>query len=256
MANLTVDVIFCPVGVQSGGGRAGRLEVLKTLLAERDYTTAAELAADLDVSVRTLHRDLAFLRDLGIPVDGDRGRGGGLRLEHGWSLGRVHLNESEAVGMLVSLAIAEKVGSPILLGDARVIARKIATSFAPAQAQRIRAVRTRILVGSQASGQMLSTYTAPPDTVTRPLLEAFARRRVATITYQDRNAADSDREIEVQYLYFSVPIWYALVWDRLRADVRTFRIDRIRSFRLLPDQFRLRPEGQFLSAGEPSARAL
>ena len=68
------------------------------MLADRDYTTAGELAAELGVSVRTLHRDLALLRDFGIPVDSDRGRGGGLRLEHGWSLGRVHLSESEAIG--------------------------------------------------------------------------------------------------------------------------------------------------------------
>ena len=226
------------------------------LLAERNYTTAAELAAELRVSVRTIHRDLASLRDLGIPVEGERGRDGGLRLESGWSLGRVHLSESEAIGMLLSLTIAERIGSPILLGDVRKIARKIATSFAPAQAQRIRALRARILVGSQASDQMLSTYAAPPSTVTRPLLEAFASRRVATIKYQDRFATITDREIELQYLYYSVPIWYALAWDRLRDDVRTFRIDRIRKIQLTADQFRLRPEAQFLIAGELSARAL
>ena len=131
--------------------RVERVEALKAQLGERDYTTASELAAELGVSVRTLHRDLAMLRNLGIPVDSDRGRGGGLRLEHGWSLGRVHLNESEAIGLLLSLTIAEKVGSPLLLQDTRSIARKIATSFAPAQAGRILALRKRILVGAPAS---------------------------------------------------------------------------------------------------------
>jgi hypothetical protein len=59
----------------------------------------------------------------GIPVDSDRRRGGGLRMEQGWSLGRVHLSESEAIGMLLSLTIAEKVGSPLMLDDARMIMR-------------------------------------------------------------------------------------------------------------------------------------
>ncbi|WP_448002066.1 helix-turn-helix transcriptional regulator [Agromyces bauzanensis] len=236
--------------------QAARLEALKALLAEREYTTAAELAVELGVSVRTLHRDLAFLRDLGIPVDSDRGRGGGLRLEHGWSLGRVHLNETEAIGMLVSLTIAEKVGSPILLGDTRSIARKIATSFAPAQARRIRAIRSRILVGSHASGGVLASYAAPPESVTGPLLDAFTNRRVAVIGYQDQQDSITEREIEFQYLYYNVPIWYVLAWDRLRDDVRTFRIDRIRDIRILPAQFRLRRDEQFLTAGEPSARAL
>jgi predicted DNA-binding transcriptional regulator YafY len=232
------------------------LEALKELLAERDYTTAAELAAELGVSVRTLHRDLALLRDLGIPVDSDRGRGGGLRLEHGWSLGRVHLSESEAIGMLLSLTIAEKVGSPIMLDDARTIARKIATSFAPAQASRILAMRRRILVGAQASDQVISSYRAPPGTVTQPLLDAFVNRRVAVIRYQDQHATVTEREIELQYLYYNLPVWYALVWDRLRDNVRFFRIDRIKRIQLLGEQFRLRRDDQFLTAGEPDAKAL
>lgn len=244
------------MSVDGGRGRPARLEALKALLAERDYTTAAELASELGVSVRTLHRDLSFLRDLGVPIDSDRGRGGGLRLEHGWSLGRVHLNESEAIGVLLSLTIAEKVGSPMLLGDARSIARKISRSFAPEQARRIRATRARILVGSQASDQVLSTYAAPSDTITKPLLEAFAGRRVAAVRYQDNRATITEREVEVHYLYFGVPIWYALGWDRLRNDVRTFRIDRVLSIRVLRDEFRLRSDEQFLRAGEPSARTL
>lgn len=249
----------CHVQQVDGIGRAGqaaRLETLKALLAERDYTTAAELAADLGVSVRTVRRDLAFLRDLGLPVDSYRGRGGGLQLEQGWSLGRVHLSESEAIGMLIGLTIAEKIGSPILLGDARSIARKIATSFAPAQARRIRAVRDRILVGSQASARSLSSYAPPPAAVTRALLDAFANRRVATISYRDQQGARTEREIEVHYLYYNVPIWYALAWDRLRSDVRMFRIDRIGDLRVHAEQFRLRREDRFLLAGEPHARSL
>ncbi|WP_210481550.1 YafY family protein [Naasia sp. SYSU D00948] len=180
-------------------GQAARLETLKGLLADRDTTTAPELAAELGVSVRTVRRDLAFLRNIGVPIDSDRGRGGGLRLEHGWSLGRVHLSESEAIGLLIGLTIAEKVGSPILLGDTRSIARKVATSFAPAQARRIRGVRSRILVGSPASAQVLTTYATPPDRVTGPLLDGFPNRRLVTIRYEDQQRTLTDREIEPQY---------------------------------------------------------
>lgn len=236
--------------------RAGRLEALKGLLAERDYTTAAALGDELGVSIRTVQRDLAFLRDLGMPVDSDRGRGGGLRLEHGWSLGRVHLSETEAIGLLLSLAIAEKVGSPLLLRDLRSIARKIATSFAPAQARRILAIRRRVLVGASASAHVLASYTPPTGRVSEPLLEAFANRRAAVISYQDRHARITEREIELQYLYYNVPVWYALAWDRLREDVRSFRIDRIQTVHLLSETFALRREETFLAAGEPDARSL
>jgi len=237
-------------------GRVLRLEELKALLAERDNTTVADLAEELGVSMRTLHRDLALLREMGVPVEGDRGTGGGLRLEAGWSLGRVHLNESEALGLLLSLTIAEKVGSPLLLDDLRSITRKVGAAFAPAQSRRILALRRRILVGQTASAQVLAGYTPARPTVTKALLDAFARRRTAQMRYVDQHGTVTEREIELQFLYYSLPVWYALAWDLLRDDIRSFRIDRIRDIRVLPAEFRLRPIDPFLAAGEETARTI
>jgi predicted DNA-binding transcriptional regulator YafY len=233
-----------------------RLDVLKVLLAEREVTTAADLATDLGVSVRTVQRDLATLRESGMPIEGDRGRGGGVRLERGWSLGRVHLNESEALGLLLSLTIAEKIGSPLLLGDVRSITRKVSRAFAPAQARRIRALRDRVLVGQPASDRVLATYAAPSVAVTAALLEAFLYQRVATIRYQAETRAVTEREIETQYLYYNVPVWYCLAWDRLREDVRFFRIDRIQRVTPMAAEFRRRDPDAFLRAGEPEARPI
>jgi predicted DNA-binding transcriptional regulator YafY len=237
-------------------GRVLRLEALKAMLAERDSTTVGALADELGVSTRTLHRDLALLREMGVPVEGDRGTGCGLRLEPGWSLGRVHLNESEALGLLLSLTIAEKVGSPLLLDDLRSTTRKVGAAFAPAQARRILALRRRILVGQTASTQVLAGYRSPRSTVTKALLDAFARRRTALLRYEDQHGIITEREIELQFLYYSLPVWYALAWDRLRDDVRTFRIDRIHRMRPLPTEFRLRPAGPFLAAGEATAQTM
>ncbi len=243
-------------GAQTGQSRVTRLDALKGLLAERDVTTAGELAAELGVSVRTLHRDLATLRDLGTPIDGDRGRGGGLRLERGWSLGRVHLNESEAMGLLLSLTIAEKIGSPLLLYDLRSITRKVSAAFAPAQARRIMALRRRVLVGEPASERVLASYDPPLPHITRPLLDAFIRQQLIRITYEDQLGVSTERDVEVQYLYYNVPVWYALTWDRLRDDVRFFRIDRIKNLRSLSAEFRLRRADAFLTAGEVDARTV
>ena len=241
---------------QSREGRVLRLEALKSLLAERDYTTVADLAEELVVSTRTLHRDLALLREMGVPVEGDRGTGGGLRLEPGWSLGRVHLNKSEALGLLLSLTIAEKVGSPLLLDDLRSISRKVGAAFAPAQARRILAVRRRILVGQTASAQVLAGYTPPRPAVSKALLEAFARCRIARMRHEDQHGMVTEREIELQFLYYNLPVWYALAWDRLRDDIRSFRIDRIRDVEVLSTDFRLRPTDPFLAAGEATAQIM
>ncbi|GAA2913081.1 hypothetical protein GCM10010517_79640 [Streptosporangium fragile] len=237
-------------------GRAQRLDALKALLADRDVTTAAELAGELGVSVRTVQRDLATLRRSGMPIEGDRGRGGGVRLEQGWSLGRVHLNESEALGLLLSLSIAEKIGSPLLLGDLRSITRKVGNAFAPAQARRIKALRGRVLVGQAASAAVLSGYHPPGAAVTRALLDAFMYQRIASLRYQDRSGVTTNREIEAQFLYYNVPVWYALAWDCLRDGVRFFRIDRIQQITVLDTEFRLRPAHDFLIAGESEARSM
>ncbi len=241
---------------QGARARLARLDELRGLLAARDFTTAGELAADLGVSVRTLHRDLALLRDTGVPVDSDRGRGGGLSLAAGWSVGRVHLNESEAIGLLLSLAIAEQVGSPLLLDDLRSVRRKVATSFAPAHARRILALRRRILVGSAASERVMSGVARPDPAMVRSLMDAFAQQRLAVIDYRDGHGARSRRTVEAQYLYYALPIWYVVAWDRLRDDVRSFRIDRIAGVTLLDKEYRLRKPDPFLAAGESTAHPL
>jgi predicted DNA-binding transcriptional regulator YafY len=236
--------------------RVLRLEAVKALLADRDVTTVGDLAADLGVSMRTVQRDLVALRDLGMPIESDRGRGGGIRLEPGWSLGRVHLNESEALGMLLSLTIAEKIGSPLLVDDLRSVRRKVSAAFAPAQSRRIRALRRRVLVGGPASDRVLTTYTPPQASITQGLMRAFLYQHVASIRYQDQSGTVTDREIETQYLYYNLPVWYALAWDRLREDVRFFRLDRLQRIQALAADFRLRPPDPFLKAGEPEARTM
>lgn len=237
-----------------GYGRAERLEALRSLLAQYEVTTAEQLSADLGVSVRTVQRDLSALRARGLPIDGERGRGGGVRLEPGWSLGRVHLDESEALGLLLSLSIAEKINSPLLLGDLRSITRKVASAFAPAQARRIRTLRSRILVGEPASNIVMEAYEMPGAQVTSILLEAFWKCRLVSIRYRDREGNPTERVIEAQCLYYNVPVWYVLAWDHLRSDVRFFRIDRIEHVSALGTQFHLRPARIFISAGEPGAR--
>ncbi|MEN9646423.1 MAG: hypothetical protein RL238_3092 [Actinomycetota bacterium] len=238
------------------GNRVERLESLKLLLAEREYTTANDLADDLGVSLRTLHRDLATLREMGVPVGGLAGRGGGVFLERGWSLGRVHLNDREAMGLLLSVAIAERTGSPLLLDDVRSIERKLVQAFAPSQLDAIRSLRRRVLIGTPASASVIATHGRATASVARPLLEAFIRRRAVSIRYTDPTGAVSTREIEPHYLYFSLPVWYVLAWDRLRDDVRTFRIDRIDRLDIEANTFTVRAAERFIDAVELDARPI
>ena len=236
--------------------RLDRLEELKGLLKARDIVTAQDLAAELGVSRRTLHRDLAILRDGGLPIESGRGRGGGLRLHPAWGLGRVHFNTLEAIDLLVSLAIAERVSSPVLLRQLPGIRRKIAASFGDAHQAQIRTLRRRILLGPPATESVVASFRASPRRPHPELAEAFLGTRCVAITYADRNGAVTTREVEPHYLYLSLPVWYLLAWDRLRAAVRHFRIDRIKTVTPLATTFRLGDPKPFLEEMEMEIAAL
>src|SRR5262245_2888668 len=224
---------------RTAASRVGRLEELKGLLRSRDHSTAADLAAELGISRRTLHRDLAVLRGSGIPVEADRGRGGGLRLHPRWALGRVHLSASEAIDLLLSIAVAERLNSPVLLRQLAGIRRKIVAAFAESDQVRIRSLRRRILIGPPAADDVATSYRKAPRRAQAALADAFLNARCVEIQYVDRKGAMTSRQVEPQFLYLTLPVWYLLAWDRLRGAVRHFRIDRIRSLTPLPSTFRI-----------------
>jgi CRISPR-associated Cas5-like protein len=233
-----------------------RLEELKGLLKSREHVTAGELATELGVSLRTLRRDLEILRESGVPIESDRGRGGGLRLHRNWAVGRVHLTPAEAIDLLLSLAIAERMDSPVLLRGLSAIRRKIVAAFGDAHQARIRSLRKRILIGRPASERVRASYVVPPRKAIAGLADAFFNMRCVRIDYVDQNGATTTRDVEPQFLYFNVPVWYLLAWDRLREAVRYFRMDRIRSVGELPETFRAADPGPFLAEAEAGIEAL
>jgi len=226
--------------------RLERLERLKGLLKANDSMTVKELASELGVSVRSLSRDIELLRASGVPIEADRGRGGGVRLQRQWSFGRLHLDFEEGIDLLLSIALAEKLNSPLLLRRLRSIRQKLATSFPEAQQSKIKMLPNRILIGPPASEHVLQTYRMnAPEQLTN-VARAFFEMRLLEIRYSDEATRVTTREIEPQFLYFGVPAWYLLSWDRLRNDIRTLRIDRIHRATVRDTTFRLRDRRKFV----------
>lgn len=244
------------MGDRDTSSRLQRLEQLKSILAARNHVTAAELADALHVSLRTLNRDLAVLRDAGTPIESDRGRGGGLRLHRQWSIGRVHLDYREAIDALLCLAVAEKLGSTLFLEHVRSTRNKLAATFSPAHRERIRLLRRRILIGEPASPEVMTSYDAKQRPRGNRVNEAFFEMKQLEIVYSDGRGKRSMRQIEPQFFYLSWPVWYLLAWDRMREDVRTFRIDRIIKASKRTDGFVLRAERPFMKAVEDTGERL
>lgn len=244
------------MGKRAASTRLNRLEELQGLLKAREHVTATELASELGVSLRTLHRDIEILRDSGIPIDSDRGRGGGLRLQRNWALGRLHFSPGEAIDLLLSIAIVERMNSPLLLQQLAPIKRKIIAAFSESYQPKIRSLRKRILVGQPASQQVLASFSPPERGALAGVAEAFFNRRCLAIDYVDQKGRTTSRVVEPQFLYLSVPVWYLLVWDRLRGAIRSFRADRIISVTPLEASFRLADPRPYLAEAEEGIEAL
>lgn len=209
------------------------------LLASRPAWTAPDIARELGVSVRTIRRDLSRLKDRGVALDSEPGRGGGIRLPARSGIGRLQLSHVEAVDLLLALAIVERQRSPVLLSTLKGLRQKLAMAFPFEERVRVNGLRRRILIGPPASRHIVAEWAEPRAHVLRPLHEAFFEQRALRLSYRGSSGL-TEREVEPHYLLLSWPVWYLLARDHLRADVRTLRIDRIESARVGAESFRLR----------------
>lgn len=222
--------------------RVERLDLLTRVLRDRPGITVAELARALDVSARSVFRDIEHLRERGYPIEADRGRGGGVRLHASWGLGKVLLSSEEALCTLLSLAISEKLGFPMFASDVARARKKIVDAFPTAERKKIAPLRERIFIGRGASSAVRGTYSIPESAVMRQLQLAFIREVVVRADYVKETGESTERRIEPHALLINWPAWYLLAYDHMRAEPRTFRFDRFRNVVLEEgSSFRARP---------------
>lgn len=222
-----------------------RQEQLIGLLRSRESWNTNELRRLLKVSQRTLMRDLGGLRSQGLPIETEIGRGGGIRLNSSWGLGRLQLNLSEIINLLVALATMEKIPSPILSKNLRLVRHKIAMSFPDSQRRLVGNIRQRIWIGDKASKEVLSSFKEVKSSIVEPLQLGFFENKKVKIQYFDSSNNKTTRVIEPHYLILSYPVWYVHSWDLLRNEIRTFRLDRILKCSLLDEYFKNRDRELF-----------
>jgi predicted DNA-binding transcriptional regulator YafY len=230
--------------------RKNRIDQLMGLLHSKDCWTISELSQNLDVSQRTLARDLADIEATGVAIETDRGRGGGVRLRKNWGMGKLQLSHEEIIDLLLSLAIMEKIKSPLMLKNLRSIRLKIAQCFPQEQRTSIESLRKRIRVGGSPSEQLLTTYTLPNQNIIKQLQRSFFECKKLSIKYTDEKKQGTIRIIEPHYLLCSFPIWYIQAWDYLRNDIRFFRTDRIQFAETTNETFKVRNDLAFCEETE------
>jgi len=221
------------------------MELLAVQLKQEGLCTVKDLAHQHGVSERTIARDLVLMREQGMPIDADRGRGGGVRLDRNWGVGRMNLAYPEAVDLLISIEVAEQMNSPMFLAGLGSVRRQLVASFSPEKRHKVNRLKSRILIGVTASTYVQTTVTAPPKRVVQALHQAFIDQESLTIRYQNEGGVTSERNIEPHYLLLKYPVWYVIAFDHLRDASRTFRCDRILTAKLSGTHFRLLPKEDF-----------
>ncbi len=197
--------------------RTDRLHALSEELrrAGQRGRTAARLAGWLEVSTRTIKRDVAALQQAGLPVWSQAGPGGGYVLDEAATLPPVNLTPAQAVA--VAVALAAQTDAPYAI-DGRVALEKILDVLDPAARERAEQLAGRVWVRTSPAER-----TAVPTAVQ----EALAQRRVLVLGYRDRLGRPSHRRVEPHLLARTNDQWYLLGWCHTRRAPRWFRSDRI-----------------------------
>ena len=199
----------------------GRMLQLLGLLQSRREWSGAELAQRLEVTDRTVRRDVERLRDLGYPVDGTTGTAGGYRLVSGRNLPPLLLDDDEAVAVAVGLLAATGTG---VAGMAETSLRALAKlqHVLPAR------LRTRVASVGDAAVAGPQRAAAQVDPGVLALLAAACRdHELLAFDYRRRDGTRSRRRAEPYRLVTTYGFWHLLAFDPERADWRIFRVDRL-----------------------------
>ena len=198
------------------------LALLSLLQTHRNWT-GTELAQRLDVTARTLRRDVERLRQLGYRIDGSRGVAGGYRLEAGSQLPPLLLNDDEAVTMAIGLRVAATQG---------LVDGEHTTLSALAKFEQVLPSSLRSRVNAVAGFVQSPAPRGEPvsSDVLGKLALACRDREQIRLHYTAANGEETDRRVEPHSLVAAQRNWFLVCWDVGRDDWRTLRVDRISRF--------------------------
>lgn len=206
--------------------RADRLFRLLFLLSDGRITTAAALAGSLEVSERTIYRDMADLLAAGVPLDGEAGVG--YRLRKGFRLPPLMFELDELQALLLGSRMVQGWADPALGAAAQAAMAKI-DSVLPANLQ-----------GNTQGLELLVPDFHVPQAMVAPmgrLREAINACRKVSFAYVRADGEGSRRTVWPLTLVYWGPTWTLGAWCELRREFRSFRLDRISELAVELDGF-------------------
>jgi predicted DNA-binding transcriptional regulator YafY len=216
---------------------SGRMLRLLSLLQTHRFWPGQELAERLEVSERTLRRDVDRLRELGYPVAANRGVAGGYQLRSGVAMPPLLLDDEEAVAIAVGLRTAAG-GAVDGIEETSVRAlTKVIQVMPPRLRRRVDALQAYTVPAFWGQGRGGPTVDAHALTVIAQACRDDERLRFGYVT---RDGREATRLVEPHRLVSLGRRWYLVAWDIERHDWRTFRVDRLTGPRATGSRFRQR----------------
>ncbi len=210
--------------------RAERLFQIVQLIRGRRLTTARFLSERLEVSERTVYRDVADLLAQGVPIEGEAGVG--YRMRAGFDLPPLMFTTDEARALVAAVRVAQPRLDPALAAQAEAALSKILAVLPSA---------------ARAAAESLAVFAPPvgPDAATRArvqqLREAAEQRHVVRLRYRDLQGRVSERRVRPVGCFYWSDVWTLAAWCESREDFRTFRVDRMEALERLEEHFRDEP---------------
>jgi predicted DNA-binding transcriptional regulator YafY len=225
--------------------RADRLFEIVQMLRGRRLTTAAQLARWLEVSERTIYRDVADLLATGVPIEGEAGMG--YRIAAHFDLPPLMFTRNEIEALTMGARVVESWGGPSLAQGARAALGKIASALPPDKRATLEAAPL-FAPDIGVDGRCTAWIDA--------VRAAIAARRWIQVDYHDVGGAATQRRLRPLGLYFWGDCWSLAARCELRQDFRSFRLDRITALHTFDERYpdeqgkRLRDFLRAVGAGE------
>jgi predicted DNA-binding transcriptional regulator YafY len=208
--------------------KASRLfEIIHILRLAGKPVTAAEIAARLEVTPRSIYRDIVALQSMRVPIEG--GRGIGYIMRAGFDLPPLMFTIEESEAIVLALALLKRTGDVELKKAADRVTDKIAGAMPPPLRQLL----------SNNAIYAWGTVAPPPEGTDFALLrQAIRDEQKLAIRYSDEAGRETERTIRPIALIYYSNAANIVAWCELRDGLRNFRIDRINDSRLMVDHFR------------------
>ncbi len=196
--------------------RADRLFQIVQYLRAGRLLTAQTLSQRLEVSERTIYRDIADLQASGVPIDGEAGVG--YLMRDGYDLPPLMFTRDEIVSLVVGARIVRAWGGARMALAAEAALSKIEAVLPPEE--RARVSQVPVYAFDHQMG------TDEKETLDR-MNAAIAAAAALDLRYEDSQGQETHRVVEPLSLYYWGKVWTLVAWCRLRRDFRMFRIDRV-----------------------------